>query len=315
MRTLTRFLALSVLLLPFHAFGQGIDNLAELKAERDIKNDELTVINDQIKLVEDKNKLAELRSKPTASHASLTQPTRDSSFEDKLNPNLRKVDYTTKHVRSNATLAGNVQDQAWSLAGNSIQDVTPKSSSTTIDKPIETPSTDSSTTTADKPRTGSNDANKPGGASLTSYLGAGVAVFLLPRHQVDTAVLRGGTVVITKERNHEVSAWLQANYVFDGLHWWNTKIRSTYPGIFAGLGAGPDSGFGNTFGIGGMLVFKRIVSKTSLNLGVGYYRTQIKTLADGIVAGQPLPAQFGNSIEYKDNSTGGLMLNMSFGFQ
>lgn len=161
-------------------------------------------------------------------------------------------------------------------------------------------------------------------------LGPGVAVFLLDEPHIEATMLTNDRiVVVTKEVRHRVSLWAQAHYTLTNWCWWNKKIArkdlnlekgkcptvpSIVPGIFFGLGQGANGDFGSTFGGGLMLVLVKPRPGTSLNLGVGYYRTLTRRLADGIEAGKPLPEGF-NDVQFKERSVGGLMLNFSVGFQ
>lgn len=158
---------------------------------------------------------------------------------------------------------------------------------------------------------------------ITSHLGAGIAVFLLHKPHIETATLTNNkTVVVTSQTNTRVSPWLEAHYTFDKycLASWVrsgvvcSKEGYVYPGFFVGLGQGANGDFGSTFGAGVQLVFRRTAMHESLNLGLGYFRTKYRSLADGIEANKPLPDSFA-TIEYKDHNTGGVMFNLSFGFQ
>ena len=155
--------------------------------------------------------------------------------------------------------------------------------------------------------------------NFTANFGGGAAIFFLNRPQIDTAVISGGNVVVTKQRSHRVGTWLQANYIWDGAKVPVFGSRGyTAPGIFVGLGSGANGEFLDTFGGGFMIALKRTrksdtSNKQSLNLGVGYYFSTIKRLADGIIENKPLPMGF-ESIQYKESSASGFMANLSFGF-
>jgi hypothetical protein len=163
------------------------------------------------------------------------------------------------------------------------------------------------------------DACTPTGSlpSFYSNFTIGVATLFLPRSNIESAEVVGGNVIVTREQRHRVTPWLQANYFWDG--WAARKgFTHTAPGIFVGVGGGANGDFLNTVAIGGMLGFKRKrlgdpTDKASLNLGVGYYWSTIRRLANGIEEGMPLPDGVESPL-LVDRTVNGPMLNVSFGF-
>ena len=181
--------------------------------------------------------------------------------------------------------------------------------------------TDSATTEAQPPAAPKDGTERQNnGSGLNDFLsnfsiGAAVLIFRDPSVETAEFVGENRIVVVTESKKHSVTPWLQANYVWDAAYdrglWF---AKSTAPGIFAGVGMGPDGSFLDTFGVGGQIAFRRIAKNKSLNLGVGYYFTTKRELADGIIDGEKLPADF-DQIKIVKKSATGLMLNLSFGFQ
>jgi hypothetical protein len=161
------------------------------------------------------------------------------------------------------------------------------------------------------------DQAKGGVTDFLAHFSVGAAVLLFDSPMVETAEFTGVNrrVIITESRDHLVTPWLQANYVWDAAYnrrFWFSE--STMPGIFAVVGMGSDGSFLDTFGIGAQLSFRRLAPGKSLNLGVGYYFSSKKELASGIVEGEPLPVEY-DQIKYRRKSADGVMINLSFGFQ
>jgi len=179
-----------------------------------------------------------------------------------------------------------------------------------LDKPVPVPSPTA-------PAPAPTPEPKGGVGDFLAHFSVGAAVLLFDTPLVETAEFTGSDrrVVVTDDRTHSVTPWLQANYVWDAAYdrgYWFSK--TTMPGIFAGVGMGPDGSFLDTFGVGAQLSFKRLAPGKSLNLGVGYYFSSKKELADGIVEGQALPTDY-DQIKYRRRSAEGLLINLSFGFQ
>jgi hypothetical protein len=152
--------------------------------------------------------------------------------------------------------------------------------------------------------------------NFNANFGIGASVFLFDRPHVDTAEIVGADrkVIVTRQRKHQVSPWLQANYVWDAM-----GSETISPGIFVGLGMGADNSFLDTFGGGFQLSFKRrqksnSAKRESINVGIGYYVSTIQELANGIEDGKPLPADY-DQIKFQNRSINGFMLSLSFGFQ
>lgn len=133
----------------------------------------------------------------------------------------------------------------------------------------------------------------------------------LSTSEVETAEVRGGTVRITEETETRIAPWLQAQYIFDAV-----SSRYLKPGVFVGVGLGSNGSSFDTFGAGVMVSMKRTpwsdkVDKNALNIGIGWYTTKYRTLAEDTPAGQPLPAGV-ESVQYNRRNQSGVMLNISF---
>jgi hypothetical protein len=148
-------------------------------------------------------------------------------------------------------------------------------------------------------------------SKLSEYFSVGLAVIHLRDKQVNTAEVRGGIVRVVDDTDNLITPWLQVHHIFKGF-----RSESFKPGIFFGVGIGPSGNSFNTFGSGLVLSFKRTPwsdreNTGALNVGVGYFTTQYKTLADDTPEGQPLPPGV-ESPAYRTRNTSGWMLNLSF---
>jgi len=173
------------------------------------------------------------------------------------------------------------------------------------------------------------DRRGEGEAGFFANFGLGAAVFMLNRAHIDEAVVQGGVVRVTKQRDDKVSLWLQANALFENLNILDFLSDRIIPGVFVGLGGGPNAEFLDTFG-GGALIAIPTCSKSStpkeggekegaeqcrksLNIGAGYFTSTVRRLGDGIKEGEPLPEGV-EGIYFKDRSASGWMFTVSFGF-
>ncbi|MCG7900716.1 MAG: hypothetical protein JAY85_19930 [Candidatus Thiodiazotropha weberae] len=148
---------------------------------------------------------------------------------------------------------------------------------------------------------------------LGEYFSFGLSVLHFKDPHIESAEVRNGVVRVTDKIDNRVTPWLQAQYIFDGtISNWNY----VKPGIFLGVGFGPEGNSLDTFGVGGMLSMKRTKwsdkeDTRSLNIGLGLYTTKVKRLPKDAQEGMALPEGVESVPFIKENETG-LMLNISF---
>lgn len=151
----------------------------------------------------------------------------------------------------------------------------------------------------------------PGPGDLLSYFSAGLAVMRLSTPEVETAEVRSGKIRITEQTETRISPWLQAHYIFDAV-----PTDYLKPGVFVGVGLGSNGSSFDTFGAGVMLSMKRApwsnkADKNALNIGIGWYTTKYRVLANDTPDGGTLPTGV-ESVQYLRQNQSGVMLNISF---
>lgn len=130
------------------------------------------------------------------------------------------------------------------------------------------------------------------------------------------------TVIITDSQESKPSIWLETHYLWDGKAK-ELGLTHSAPGFYVGARLlGADSDVFDAFSLGLLWSFKRtklgaIPPKgqiaESINIGLGPVWHKTRTLADGIIEGQPLPADY-NDIKFKAGDELSWMLMISAGF-
>jgi len=129
-------------------------------------------------------------------------------------------------------------------------------------------------------------------------------------------------VRVTDSQDQKTTLWLESHYIWDNLIPRDILTHSA-PGFYIGVRAlGPDSETFDAFSLGLLWSFKRTaVGVTppesqvaeSINIGFGPVWHRTKTLASGIVEGEPLPDTF-QDIKFDKQDEISWMLMISVGF-
>lgn len=172
---------------------------------------------------------------------------------------------------------------------------------------------------------------------LLQNFSAGLAViFISGEEHVDKYSVRGqpitdatgqtisiGQTHVDRDKSNIVMPWLETHYIWDSA-WYNCKegefglcTSHTKPGFFVGVGLNPTSSALDTFGIGLLLSSKRTAwskkgnDNDAVNVGIGWYTTQITVLAKDTPEGKNLPQGYSSPATH-DKTITGPMLNISF---
>lgn len=179
---------------------------------------------------------------------------------------------------------------------------------------------------------------------LLQNFSAGLAViFISGEEHVDKYSVRGQPIVdangqtisigqthVDRDKSNIVMPWLETHYIWDSAFSecqrkkkYHDVTRSrfctthTKPGFFVGVGLNPTTSALDTFGLGLLLSSKRTAwslkdsDNDSINVGIGWYTTQITVLAKDTPEGKNLPQGYTSPATH-DKTITGPMLNISF---
>lgn len=150
-------------------------------------------------------------------------------------------------------------------------------------------------------------------------LGFGLGVEQYDEPYIDQASLRGDNRIVTTEKTFKTlpSAWLTMNWNRWGIGEEKTNnkgqdVRDTRWGFFAGVKLiDSNSESFSAFALGPQVTF--VLEKKVISVGLGWVTHKTRSYAEGIVAGQALPAQY-DDIVYEEGTENSFMLMTSVSF-